>query len=190
MDEENIVKLNPKIYFNSFTPKQEYMKLNRAAKQGFILTKIDEEKYTYTKNVDHEPYYFIDFFQSGDLGINQYLSRKIDPGWQYLGSVQNWHYFVAKKDDFPERTYNDFRPYRQKVGKSMIIPLLSFLIIGALFLSLKGQFGDYWWNTWNMIFDISCNVGLAVCATDVGRRLTILGYLRNPKVEDQAILGE
>jgi hypothetical protein len=188
--EENIVRLNPKAYINLFNPKQEYKMLNRAAKQGFLLTKIDEEKYTYTKNVNRDPYYFIDFFQSDNLGINQYLSRKIDPRWKYLGSVQNWHYFVAKKDEFPERTYNDFRPYMKKVRRSLVIPLLSLLVISLLLIFLRGKFGDHWWNTWNMVFDFSCNFGLAVCAGDVGRRLTILGYLRNPKADDQATFGE
>jgi hypothetical protein len=190
MDGEKIIKLNPKIYINSFNPQQEYWMLKRKAKHGFILPKIDEEKFTFVKRPNQEPLYFIDFFQSERLGINNYITSKTELGWRYLGSVQNWHYFIAKKDEFPARTYNDFRPYMQKVRKSLVIPLLSFLVISFIYFSLRGKFGDYWWNTWNMIFDYSCSIGLAVCATYVGRRLTILGYLRNPTADDQAIFGD
>ena len=108
-------------------------------------------------------------------------------GWRYLGSVQDWYYFIAKEGEFPERIYSNFQPYIRKVRKSLIIPVLSLVVISVIYVTLDGTFGDHWWSIGNRIFTLAFNVGLALSAYQVFRRLTILGYLRNPIIEDQAL---
>jgi hypothetical protein len=78
---EKIVKLNPKVFINSFNPQFEYLMLKKQSKHSLVLANIDEDKYTFTENPNQEPLYFIDFFQSANLGINNYLLSKTELGW-------------------------------------------------------------------------------------------------------------
>ena len=183
-----MVKLNPKVFINSFNPQHEYFMLKKQAKHGLVLAKIDEDKYAFTEHPNQEPHYFIDFFQSASLGNNKYLLSKTELGWRYLGSVQDWHYFIADAEKEPARVYSDFRPYIKRITKSIPVNLFLTIVLFALFTYYEVYYFEI--ELFNSIILITLAGVLSFFSHRLTSNILTIQYLRNIKIEDQATFGE
>ena len=162
--------------------------LKMQAKHGLVLTKIDEDKYTFTENPNQEPLFFIDFFQSANLGINEYVMSKTELGWRYLGSVQDWHYFIAVTEKEPERVYSDFHPYIKRITKSIPVNLILTIALFALFTYYEVYYFEI--ELFNSIILITLAGILSFFSHRLTSNILTIQYLRNIKIEDQATFGE
>jgi hypothetical protein len=130
VDEEKTYKVTNWVHRFLFNPSWQYRTLINAAKNGYILSKIDEKTYSYTQSDIVEPDYFIDFYQSdNDPDKNQFIKSRTELGWQYLGTCSDWHYFIARRSKKNKKLYSDCRPYINKLYKLFVIYIFTSLTL-------------------------------------------------------------